>query len=223
MKQIVKMRKGLKGKGFKEDPAVRERILEVSRELFLKFGFSKVSMDELAEKLGMSKKTIYHYFPSKKMLIDEMVNQMLTRVGMGVEGIVNDRKIAFIEKPMRLLEFIGRQIAMIGQDFILDLRKSVPDVWKRIDEFRREKILLNFRKLYQEGVKRGVFRSDVNQEFLVRMYANTIQSTLNPDVFSELPVSPGEAFTSVLKVFFEGILTDKARVRISRAMTIPKK
>jgi len=207
----------------KKEKEIRERILEVSRELFFKFGFSRVSMDELAEKLGMSKKTIYFYFPSKKMLIDEMVNQMLARLSVGVEGIVNDRKMDFIEKPRRLLGFIGMQMAMVSPDFIIDLRKRVPDVWKRIDEFRREKILMNFGKLYQEGVKRGVFRSDVNQEFLVRMYANTVQSTLNPDVFSELPVSPADAFSSVLKVFFEGILTDRARVRISRAMTIPKK
>lgn len=45
------------------------RILEVARNQFFSLGFAKVTMDEIAEELGMSKRTLYQHFPGKKALL----------------------------------------------------------------------------------------------------------------------------------------------------------
>ena len=46
-----------------------EQIIETARTLFHKFGFKKVSMDEIAKEAGVTKRTIYMYFSSKEDLL----------------------------------------------------------------------------------------------------------------------------------------------------------
>ena len=54
------------------------RILEVARNQFFSLGFAKVTMDEIAEELGMSKRTLYQHFPGKKALLRKV---LLGKVG----------------------------------------------------------------------------------------------------------------------------------------------
>ncbi len=52
-----------------DDIEIKDRILSRAEEMFLKFGYSKVTMDEIAANIGMSKKTLYKFFPSKEELV----------------------------------------------------------------------------------------------------------------------------------------------------------
>ena len=47
----------------------KEQIIEAARELFSSYGYKKVSMDEIAKKSNVTKKTIYTYFKDKGELI----------------------------------------------------------------------------------------------------------------------------------------------------------
>ncbi|MBL7128958.1 MAG: helix-turn-helix transcriptional regulator, partial [Ignavibacteria bacterium] len=47
----------------------RDKILNFARQKFHREGFYKISMDEIAKELHVSKKTIYKYFPSKEKLL----------------------------------------------------------------------------------------------------------------------------------------------------------
>ena len=55
---------------------LKDRILTRAEEMFLKSGYSKVTMDEIASNLGMSKKTLYKYFSSKEELVKEIISKM---------------------------------------------------------------------------------------------------------------------------------------------------
>ncbi|MBK6984973.1 MAG: helix-turn-helix transcriptional regulator [Bacteroidetes bacterium] len=50
----------------------QEKILKSSLELFFKYGIKRVTMDDIAKELGMSKKTIYQFYKEK----DDLVNQL---------------------------------------------------------------------------------------------------------------------------------------------------
>ena len=54
--------------GYKE--AARARIIEAAFEVFTKRGFDDSTMDEVAEKVGVSKAALYRYFPSKDALLE---------------------------------------------------------------------------------------------------------------------------------------------------------
>ena len=64
-----------------------EQIIEVARELFHKFGFKKVSMDEIAKEAGVTKKTIYMYFSSKEELLKYFIQEEITNMEEIVEEV----------------------------------------------------------------------------------------------------------------------------------------
>ena len=53
----------------------RERIKQKAHDLFMQYGLRSVSMDDIANSLGMSKKTIYQYFADKDELVDAVVER----------------------------------------------------------------------------------------------------------------------------------------------------
>ncbi|MFZ1857244.1 MAG: TetR/AcrR family transcriptional regulator, partial [Chitinophagaceae bacterium] len=58
----------------------KERILLKAEELFMQYGIRSVSMDDIANNLGMSKKTLYQYFADKDELVEAVVDGHITLV-----------------------------------------------------------------------------------------------------------------------------------------------
>lgn len=193
------------------DLETRNRILETVREQFFKSGFTRVTMDEIASGLGMSKKTLYRFFPGKDELLREVVKLNMREIERGIDAIVQDESRRFVEKLKELMTFLAMRLAKIGPLFMQDLQRNAPEIWKEIEAFRRQKAMSLFGGLIDEGIQKGVFRSDLNQQLLTLMYANLIQSILNAEALSQLPLSASQAFEAISKVLFEGILTDEAR------------
>lgn len=190
----------------------KEHILNLAGEQFFNHGFSKVTTDELAAELGMSKKTIYKYFPSKERLLEEVVDVNLARMKTGAEKIIYDDDMEFVPKLETLLTFVARHVSRIlKKPFLSDLQKHAPHVWRKIEAFRKQMIHTRFSKIIQEGVAEGVFRTDVDQEIAVLVIFSAIHGIINPETLSNLPVTADEAFKSITKMIIEGLLTEEAR------------
>ena len=59
---------------------MKQKIIEAARNLFTKYGFKKVSMDEIAVNAGTTKKTVYSYFKTKGDLFEYFINEELTNM-----------------------------------------------------------------------------------------------------------------------------------------------
>ena len=65
----------VKRAGRPKDPSTRRAILEAASELFLQGDFDRVTMDEIANRAGVSKLTVYSHFGEKDVLFAEAVRQ----------------------------------------------------------------------------------------------------------------------------------------------------
>lgn len=198
-----------------ENDQIRSRIVRAAREKFLLHGFSRVTTEELTSALGISKKTLYKFFSSKEELLRSVLQTITHETAGHLEGIIQDESMEFVEKLQALLRFLGKQFTRIGRPFMEDLQKSTPELWEEVESFRHEKLLLNFRKLFEEGMKKGKIRPDLDPEFLTLIYTSTIESVVNPWVLSKLPLSGSQALTTIIEVYFHGILTEEARSAFS--------
>lgn len=196
-------------------PALRPRIVEAAGALFLSHGFVRVTSDEIAARLGISKATLYKAFASKEQILREVVRRTLTDIQAGVERLIGDSELGFVEKMVALLSFLSTRLALLEPVLIRDLQRNLPEVWKEIEEFRRDKILKNFKIVLRDGRREGFFRADVDLDLLLAMFADLIQEFVNPAEVLRSGRSPAQAFESVIKVFFQGILTDKGRLDFS--------
>uniref|UniRef100_UPI003563392F TetR/AcrR family transcriptional regulator n=1 Tax=Mariniflexile sp. TaxID=1979402 RepID=UPI003563392F len=71
---------------------MRDQIILKSRELFLTLGFKSVTMDDIANTLGISKKTIYVHFSNKTKLVEAVTYELFETVCEGIDGICNTSK-----------------------------------------------------------------------------------------------------------------------------------
>lgn len=193
------------------DATLRARIVVAGTELFLSRGFVRVTADEIAGRLGISKATLYKSFASKEEILRAVVREFMNDIAGRVEGTLADVRLSFVEKLVALFTYVGGRISQFGPYLIRDIQKSAPQIWKEIDDFRRNKILKNFKVILESGRKEGLFRGDIDPDLLLQMFTYLIGEFINPQVVLRSGRSPAEAFESVIKVFFQGILTDRGR------------
>ncbi len=209
-----------KSRGF-AGAALRARIVEQAGPLFLSRGFVRVTSDEIASRLGISKATLYKAFPGKEAILREVVRGYMADIQAGVETLIGDRALGFVEKLVALLSFLSGRLARFGPVLARDLQRSAPRLWKEIEEFRRDKILRNFRVILEDGRREGCFRDDVDLDLLLAMFLDLVQQFISPAAILRTGRSPAETFQSVVKVFFQGILTAKGREDLSIPIPVP--
>ncbi len=188
----------------------KERILELAKERFFRNGFNKVTLDELSGELGISKKTMYKFFPSKEELIRTVVWMMLHRIEEEVLRITTENK-PFVHRLADLILFIGKTVGRFSKTFQQDMKRFVPQFWAEVDKFRQERILSKVTEMIRQAKSENVFRDDINDEVLVMMLSTCFQSILIPEVLAEHSFSPKEAMFTIFHVIFEGALTEEAR------------
>jgi AcrR family transcriptional regulator len=188
----------------------KQRIVDVASRRFMENGITKVTLDEIAGELGMSKKTMYKFFPSKEDLLKTVVHAMMNALRVRVEAVVNSDK-PFVEKAPELLALIGRQISIMSKQFLFDLQRFTPQLWKEIDDFRRQRILTNVRKIFIQAQQEGIFRKDFDIELFILVFISSVQGIVNPQTLSQQSFSAEEALRGIFKIIFEGAMTEEAR------------
>lgn len=188
----------------------KERIISHAEERFLSAGFNKVTLDELSSELGISKKTMYKFFPSKEDLVRTMMRMLMRRVERTVTSLTESEK-PVLHKLAELMLFLGKMAGRISRAFQTDVQRFAPVLWKELDKFRTEMISTRVARIIKEAKEAGKFRSDVSEEVVMMMFLNSVQSIVTPEVLSKHAFSPKEAMYTIFHVIFEGSLTDDAR------------
>lgn len=126
-----------------------ESILKSAKKLFSKYGFKKVSMDEIAKDAGVTKKTVYSYFSSKEELLNTIINEELTKTRSEIESLQNVHEDFFEsihQEIYRLLKIRRKNTffkIIIEESEILkneSLKKSLNMVEKNIMEYIKERL-----------------------------------------------------------------------------------
>jgi AcrR family transcriptional regulator len=172
-------------------------------------------MDEIADDLGMSKKTLYRHFPGKLDLVREIVEQFMQETMRRQDRILSDESLDFPSRMYEFMEVVAKLLAKVTPAFIQDLQRSAPSVWEVIEETRQERIHLHINNLISEGQQKGLIRKDFDRSYIVFLISVMIREAVNPVVLSQFPVSLAEAFETVRSILFKGILSDKGRAHFA--------
>jgi AcrR family transcriptional regulator len=207
-------RRGVRPLEVPTDRAARQRILGAAREQFLAHGFHRVTMDDLAEGLGMSKKTIYAHFPSKSALLEAMLLDKFRCIEEELEAITAECAADFPTGLHRLLACVQRHTDEIRPPFVRDIQREAPDLFKVVQARRREVIQRSFSKLLAEGRREGVIRKDLPVHLIIEILLGAVEAIINPLRLAEFGLSPQSGFTAIVSVILEGALTPEGRRRL---------
>ena len=197
-----------------QETEIRDRILEFSREKFMQSGFSKVTLDEIASELGMSKKTLYKYFESKEHLLSECVSRSMKTIEEKSSQIMTSDML-FTEKIASVVTLIGSQFGRLSKVGAGDLQRNAPEQWTRIETFRREKILMRFGGLIAQGRAEGFVRADIPDQLVILILLSAVQGIVTPEVLMQHSFSVHDALRAIFTTVFEGILTENGKKTFS--------
>lgn len=193
----------------------KERILIKSEELFMKFGIRSVSMDDIANHLGMSKKTLYQYFADKDELVTGVVDRHISKMEGDCSACHADARDA-IHEIFITMERIVEQFSNMNPMLLYDMEKFHFRAYQRFLEHKNKFIHRIIKENIEWGIKDELYRSDVNVDVLSKY---RIESMMIPFNISAFP--PGKynlAVTSeiILENFTYGLATVKGHRLIQK-------
>ncbi len=184
-----------------------EQILEESFESIARDGVRFFTIDALAHKMGMSKKTIYKFFPTKEKLIEKTLDLFTGLVRRKFHSVMNSGKNP-AEQFVAVMEFILKQASRIPVEKIAEIKTKYPNIWKRLEAFRLER-KSDFQAILQAGQEQGFVRDDVDIEIVATLYVHIVNSTFHPEFFLKNNLTPKQAVGTFVKIFATGIFTEK--------------
>jgi AcrR family transcriptional regulator len=187
----------------------KDKIIKFAQQKFFSKGFYKTTMDEISRELQMSKKTIYKYFPSKEILVEEITDEMLSGAVCEIDNIVDGDESVVI-KFVKMLHRYMNNTARFSERWYRDLQLHTPHIWTKIDKVREEKIIRGARKLLEQG-KREKLVEHYPSEIIVASFIATIRSVMNPDFILANRFSMHQAFKYTFDLLLNGILTRQGK------------
>jgi AcrR family transcriptional regulator len=195
----------------RRENSVRYRIVTAARRYFFAHGFRSVTMDDLAEELGMSKKTLYASFPSKAALLRAVLLHKFDDVEQDLERITAKSSRDVLTALHELLGCLQRHTQEIQPPFVRDIRREAPDLFQLVQSRRREIIQRYFGKILQDGRKAEIVRKDISTRMMIEILLGVTEAIMNPSKLAELGLTPKEGYLTIITVILEGVMTEKGR------------
>lgn len=181
----------------------RRRILEAVLPLFNERGL-KFTMDELARRLGMSKKTIYAVFPDKETLLHAMVDHCFDFIREGKDRLIRDADLDEVQKLRQVLSLLTEKYEGIDLHKLHVLRQRYPAVYDHVAQ-RLEGGWESTVTLLERGMADGTLRPVPIPLFKTMMEA-TLEQFFQQDVLVRSGLTYRQGLEQVVDILLEGIL-----------------
>jgi len=187
----------------------KAQILNAAEGVFTKRGFNEARMDDIAEKTGLSKGTLYLYFKSKDDLIIAILERIFQREFRQLEDLQQD-DVSASDAMMKLTDLITKDI--------VSMLRLIPIIYNFLALAFRNKYVQRALKDYinhylnilipiiQRGIDAGEFRSVDAREVAIAASA-IIEGTMLLWVYDKSIIDPERHIRSGMKLLLEGVQT----------------
>ncbi|MDA0178224.1 MULTISPECIES: TetR/AcrR family transcriptional regulator [Mesoflavibacter] len=187
---------------------MREKILDKSADLFLNYGFKSVTMDDIANALGISKKTIYQHFDNKTKLVEATTLHMFHIISEGINCICALEKNP-IEEIYEIKRFVMEHLKDEKSSPQHQLQKYYPKIFESLKSKQycvMEDCVINN---LNRGVNSGLYRKTIDIQFICRLYFNSMMSLKDKELFPLKNFSMNMLMDNFLEYHVRGICTPK--------------
>lgn len=191
--------------------AMEDKKLYIIRnvgKLYLKFGIRSVTMDDVASEFGISKKTLYQYFSDKEDLVSQVIDYFLDNAEVSLTSATQDNAIDYMFK---VRNHVAHIIKFYNNNIEFELKKIYPHLHKKVYEAKRQRIYKNTFDNIKKGIEQGLYRDEIDPDFLAKMQVGRMLYTLNPDnqIFEEHEINSLELFDSIMSYHMHAICTPR--------------
>lgn len=199
---------------FLEFPAIylhrimRNDILKTAADLFLTYGFKSVTMDDIANALGMSKKTVYQYFENKNILVEETTLYMFDLISEGIDAIIAQQNNP-IEEIYNIKRFLMKHLKDEKSSPQHQLQKYYPKIFDSLKS--KQSCVMDdcVASNLDRGIALGLYRNTINVEFISKIYFNCMMALKDKELFPLNNFSMNDLMSHYIEYHLRGICTPK--------------
>ncbi|MCU0330672.1 MAG: TetR/AcrR family transcriptional regulator [Candidatus Kapabacteria bacterium] len=181
-------------------PLARERVLDAAEHLFVRYGYVKVTTEEIARDAGLSKKTLYELFAAKSAIVTALSIRSGRSILFALRDVLDASPTAFSTAFSRFLAVAANANARFSGPLRSDLALAEPALYCRIDGLRRRFLRDALKRTLTRGQEMGSIRSTLDMDGTAIVLQSALDTMLHPDSTqsSPRPLPDSETILSIL-------------------------
>lgn len=189
---------------------MKEKILKKATDMFLSYGFKSVTMDDIANKMGISKKTIYAHYANKTKLVEDCTNNLFEVISNGIDQICSLEKNP-INELYEIKKFVMMHLKDEKSSPQYQLQKYYPKIYEVLKVKEYEIMLVCVVDNIKRGLELGIYRPNLDVDFVSRIYYSGVFAIKDNSLFpnSEFKMTTLEDY--FLEYHLRGIVTPSGR------------
>lgn len=196
---------------------MKEAILEKAKDMYIKLGFKGVTLDDIAQEMNISKKTIYQHYSNKNELIEAVAKLLLNTITCDIDQIVL-QKYNPIEELFEIRKHLRKTLEGDLQVPIYQLSKFYPQISKHVRDAQFLKMHEGVKDNFNRGINEGLYRKEINVEFMSRIYFTGASGTKDVDVFPDTLFNVHEVTKMFLEYHLRAISTPKGLILLEKML-----
>jgi len=179
------------------------------------YGIKTVTMDMLASKLGISKRTIYEVFRDKDEILGGVIRWMTEKQHEVINQYLNESENV-IEAIFKMLELMTDHFRKMSPAFRLDIRRLHKTILDNPGELQALPYYSNNSEILLRGIKEGVFRDDIDIEITNKCMLEVARISNDDEVFPPDDFLNKDVIRNFYINYLRGISTQKGLDLINR-------
>ena len=190
---------------------MKEKIIIKASEMFITLGFKSVTMDDIANEMGISKKTIYAHFKNKTDLVKEATFSMFQFINHGIDCIcILDKNP--IEELYEIKKFVMMHLKDEKSSPQYQLQKYYPEIFQSLRDKHFDLMQDCTVKNLKKGVTLGLYRDNLDIEFISRIYFLGVIGIKDHSIFPSEKFPKAQLMENYLEYHLRGIVTKKGQL-----------
>jgi AcrR family transcriptional regulator len=186
----------------------RQKIVEEAALMFRTYGIRAVTMDMLANQMGISKRTIYELFNDKDELLEGVLKWMTEKQGEVLSKILKESENV-IEAIFKILDLMRDHFKNMSPAFLLDIKKYRHKMLENING-KSEMHFFGFNEeVVRQGIKEGIFRHDIDVTIINKCLFEVSKMSNDTDLLSSDDFMRKDVMRNVYINYLRGISTQK--------------
>ncbi|MEJ7627393.1 MAG: TetR/AcrR family transcriptional regulator [Ferruginibacter sp.] len=186
----------------------KQRIKEVAHDLVMQFGIRSISMDDIASKLGMSKKTIYFYYKDKDELVEAVVEGLILHTQCSCNA---DRQKAndAIHEIFLAMDMLTMIFHSMNPSLLFDLQKYHQVAFTKFLNHKNDFIVSMIRQNIERGISEELYRPEINVDIMARFRVESMFIPFNPEFVRNTRSTLVEIEQEIIRHFLFGLVSQK--------------
>ncbi|MEO5593776.1 MAG: TetR/AcrR family transcriptional regulator [Chitinophagaceae bacterium] len=186
----------------------KERIKLQATDLYMKYGIRSVSMDDIANHLGMSKKTIYQYYADKDELVDAVIEHKINHNESCCQ-LDKDKSENAIHELFLAMDMVLEMFRNMNASVLYDMQKYHPGAFLKFHKHKNDFLYTLIRENLVRGIKEDLYRDDININIVARFRVDSMLLAFDPEFQAKTKHNLADIEQEIILLYTHGLVNMK--------------